>query len=273
MARSLFPEVPKEEPPDPNVDRSLPSVYRSARRNLVAVCALCLAWSAAQFGPELSSLQVAGMAVDIKDASIPLLLGVLLTYFTVRWGLEFAMMPRFLRRWRLAQLDFRIVFLLARFSLAAIAAGALDRSLWTIAMVAIGIALLAFLSLVLSFVFAMVAMAVLTVLGRPSAATAANEAGIWGGLAAVLVAIAGVVYLGVASCHHEGLREAIWQTPPNPMALGVFLFALVLVFLSHWLLRPLMNVLFGIRPGYYTERQPDGSLHICTVRWEQEPLL
>ena len=107
-------EVPKDEPPDLNVDRLLSDPFRSARRNLVAVCGLCLAWSIAQLALANPSIAVAGISVDLKDTSIPVLLYILLVYFIIRWGFEFAMMPRHVRRWPLAQLDFRMVLAAAR---------------------------------------------------------------------------------------------------------------------------------------------------------------
>lgn len=98
------PEVPEVESPDPNTDRVLSDPFRAARRSLVAVCAVCIAWSTAQFSIEELRFDAAGIAVDLKNASVPLILGAILVYLTVRWTLEFAMMPRHVRRWPLAQL-------------------------------------------------------------------------------------------------------------------------------------------------------------------------
>jgi len=136
MLRSFFayvpvgplPEVPEVEGPDPNAGRELPDPYRTARRNLVALCSVCLAWSAAQFGLSQLTIEAAGLTVDLQKASVPLLLGTAVIYLTGRWMIEYAMMPRNVRRWPLAQLDFRLVSVVSRFSVLALAAGALDRS-------------------------------------------------------------------------------------------------------------------------------------------------
>jgi len=271
------PEVLKNEPPDPNADRSLSDSCRAARRNLVVVCGLCVAWSTAQFTLANPHIDVAGISVDLKDASIPLLLGILLVYLTVRWGFEFAMMPRHVRRWPLAQLDFRVVLVVARFSLLAITASALDRSLWTVVRVVAALGLLAVVSAVLSFVLIFVTMPIRVRAraraNRLSAANAAFEAVFWAGLFAVCLTVAGIIGLGIASYHYEPLRRAIWPVPPDPVALSIFVFTLIAIFLSHWLLRPVLSRLFADRPSYYTERVPNGGLIVHPIQEEKEPLL
>ena len=271
------PEVPKDQTPDPNADRLLSDSVRAARRSLVAVCGLCLAWSTAQFTLAHPRIDVAGISVDLKDTSIPLLLGILLSYLTVRWGFEFTMMPRHVRRWPLAQLDFRMVLVVARFSLLAITAGALDRSLWIVVRMVAALGLLALVAAILGFVLMFVTMPIRmwarARANRLSAANAAFEALFWAGLFAVCLTVVGTIGLGIASYHYEPLRSAVWPVPPDPVALGVFVFTLIAIFLSHWLLRPVMSRLFAERPSYYTERAPDGNLQVHFIQKEKEPLL
>jgi len=272
------PEVPKDDPPDPSAGRLLSEPVRAARRSLMAACGISLAWSTAQLTPANLRFDVAGVSVDLGSASIPLLLGAAILYLAVRWGLEFAMMPRHVRRWPLAQLDFRVVSVVSRFSLLAVAAGALDRSLLVVVGVVAAILILAVSSVVLSVVLIFVTMPIRmwarARANRLSAANAAMEAVFWAGLFAVCLVVAGVVGLGVASYRYGPLRDAVWKTaPPDPIALGVFLATLIAVFLSHWLLRPVVAKLFADRPSYYTERDPDGNLLIKHVEREREPLL
>lgn len=271
------PEVPKDELPDPNINRSLPDPVRAARRSLALVCGLCLAWSSAQFAIADPRINVSGISVDLKVASIPIVFAVLLIYLTVRWGIEFAMMPRHVRRWPLAQLDFRMMLFIVRFSLLAVAAGALDRSLWTIIRMIASLSLLAVVSTLLSFILMFVTMPVRVWVraraGRESAANAAFEAFFWSGLFAVCIAVVGTIGLGIASYRYGPLRDAIWPVPPNPVALSIFIFTLITVFLSHWSLRPVTRQLFAERPGYYTEHDPDGNMLIHTIDKEKEPLI
>ena len=250
---------------------------RTARRNLVAVCGICLAWSTAQLALANPPIDVAGISVDLKDTSIPLLLGILLVYLTVRWGFEFAMMPRHVRRWPLAQLDFRMVLIVARFSLLAITAGALDRSLWTVVRIVVALGLLAVVSAVLSHglmgVTMRVRMRARARANRVSAASAAFEADLWAGLFGVCLTVLGIIGLGIASYRYEPLRSAIWPVPPDPVALSFFVFTLIVVFLSHWLLRSVISRIFAERPSYYTERGADGELLITFLTPEKKPLL
>ena len=106
MSPEAPPEIPKEEPPDPNENRSLAEPVRAARRTLVVICALCIAWASAQFTIPDPKIDLAGVILDFKNASVPIVLAVLLVYATIRWIIEFAMMPRHIRRWPLAQFDF-----------------------------------------------------------------------------------------------------------------------------------------------------------------------
>jgi lysylphosphatidylglycerol synthetase-like protein (DUF2156 family) len=273
-----FPEAPEVESPDPNTDRELPDSFRSARRSLVALCAVSLAWSTAQFSLGEVSIDAAGITVDLKNASIPLLLGMGLVYLIWRWMVEYAMMPRHVRRWPLAQLDFRVVSVVARFSLLALTAAALDRSLRSVGIVALLLAALALvvslLSVVLMFTVTMpIRMWARERANRVSAASAVEEGIVWSVVFGVCLTVAGTVALGIASYRYEPLRLAIWPVPPHPVAVGIFMFTLIATFLSYWLMRPLTSRLFAERPNYWTERTDGGGLRVRFVDRGKEPLL
>jgi hypothetical protein len=281
--KDLWPEVPKDEPPDPSAERSLPDSVRTARRNLVAACGLCLAWSSAQFALANNQIDVAGTSVDLKDTSIPLLLGILLVYLTIRWGFEFAMMPRNLRRWPLAQLDFRMVLVIARIALVAVAAGALNRSLLTV-VGALGIlvllAIVSFiLTLLLTFIitplrmWSRVRMRARASEKKFSAFWTVYESLILAGAFSVFLSIISITSFAIASYYFEDLQSVIWHVPPDPLALSIFVFFLIAVFLSHWLFKPIIAHLFAERPPYYTERAPDGRLLMHIIPKKKEPLL
>lgn len=271
-----WPENPEEEPTDPNLDLTLPEPVRAARRNLVAVSGIAIAWATAQFTTTTSKIEIAGVSVDFNIGSIPIFLAVAILYLMFRWGMEFAMMPRTLRRWPLAQMDFRIVGWISRFALVAVAAGAVDRSIWTIMKIMSSLGMLALASLILSIILMFVTMPIrMWARHRAKAHSAANaafEALFWAGLFAVLISIASFIAFGIASYTHVPLRETIWKSPPDPVALSVFVFALVSVFLSHWLLRPITFKMFAERPGYTTTRLPDGRLVYRFNTPEKKPL-
>lgn len=271
------PEEPEVESADPGADRALSDAFRSARRTLVAVCAVSIAWSAAQFGLGQVSFDAVGVTVDLKTASIPLLLGAAVVYLAGRWMIEFAMMARHVRRWPLAQLDFRFVLALTRFALLAIAAGALQQSLWTIAVVTGSIAGVAIIASLLAGVLGFMAMPVrVWARSRANADSAANaviEALVWGVAFAAVSTVVGTIALAVASYRYESFKKWLWTVPPDPIALSVFVLTLNLIFLSHWLLRPVTSKLFAQRPGYRTHRDAEGRL-IFTFKAEgREPLL
>lgn len=283
LLRSFFshvpeeiPEVPKEESPDPNADRELGDSYRAARRSLVAVCALGLGWSTAQFTPADLQLDVGGVSMDFGSASVPVIIAASLLYLTARWIFEFAMMPRLVRRWPLAQLDFRFVLAIARFSLLAVAAGALERSIKMIVLLVTLLGVLTvvsfLLSLLLMFLTVPVRMWARSRAQRISAANAVIEGIVWAAAFSICLTMLSIIAVGIGS-YYEPLRSAFWGTPPDPIALGLFLTALVGFFLSHWLLRPIIRQVFAERPAYYTERGADGTLRVTFPVREKGPLL
>lgn len=274
---NLPPEVPKDELPDPNLNRSLSDHVRASRRTLVIVCSICIAWSSAQFTILEPKINIVGITFDFKNASIPIVLAVILSYVTIRWGIEFAMMPRHTRRWPLAQLDFKLLITLVRFSFLAIAAGALDRSLWVIVLISITILLLAIttimLSIFLMFITMPIRMRARSRAKKISAANASFEALNWAIFFAICIIVISMIGLGIASYNYLPLREFLWSEPPNPIALSTFVITLIGVFLSHWLLRPMINLIFAERPNYYTEYDSDGALIIHYINTEKEPLI
>jgi hypothetical protein len=272
-----WPENPEEEAPDPNPGTPLPESLTAARRNLAAVSGVAIAWATAQFATNSSKLEIGGVAVELNIASIPILLAVAILYLMFRWGMEYAMMPRTLRRWPLAQLDFKIVSLISRFALLAVAAGALDRSVIAILRITLGLGILATGSLILSIILIFVTMPIRMWArhraDRMSVASAAFEAFFWAGLFAVLISIVSFIAFGIASYTYVPLRDVIWQKPPNPVALSLFFFTLIAVFLSHWLLNPITAKLFGKRPNYTTTDHPDGGLIYSSTVSAKKPLL
>jgi hypothetical protein len=270
------PEVPQEEPEDPNANRALADAYRNARWTLVAVCALGVAWATAQFSLAELDFAAAGISVDLRNAPVPLLLAIAVIYLAMRCVMEYAMMERHVRRWPLAKLDMSAVLLLARLTVLIIAAGALNRSLRSVVVVAVSLGIMALIAGVLGpalmVVFMPVRVAARRRAGRESAANALGEALVWGGVLGVVLTVVGAIAFAIASYQSETIRRFVWPDPPSPVVLAAFVFALCAGFLSYWLLRPLKHRLFAELPGYYTELV-DGRLHLHTVNRQKEPLL
>src|SRR5690606_12977844 len=77
----------------------------------------------------------------------------------------------------------------------------------------------------------------------------------------------------IASYSYEALRMMLWPIPPNPLAFSIFVFTLLTVFVSHWLIRPVTGKLFAERPDYWTQRMPTGEKRVTIIHAEKEPLL
>ena len=143
---------------------SIGSEYRDARRLTSLLCAIGLGWSGAQFELKSLTLSSAGV-VDLTSASIPLILTCGIVYMTAKSILGYAMQSKEVRRWRLAQIDFRIFLFLVRTTVLMLAAGGLHRSVETFAFVAVG-ALAIVLGWFLAYGLGMLLLAPLLVLIR-----------------------------------------------------------------------------------------------------------
>jgi hypothetical protein len=258
------PEEPLDEPSDPNTGMSLTESYRKARRNLIILSGVCLAWSTAQFSVEDPTISVADVALQFDSTSIPLILGILLLCLTYLWVFEFSIMIREVRRWGHAQLDFWVIWIVVRFSLLAISAGALQRSLWTIFLI---LAMLLLMVLcVLIFTTALMSITMFVRMrarnraSRPSAANAAFEAMWWAIFFAIILTFASLIGFGFVSYQYPLLSSFLWSAPPSPAAYIVFILVTCFVFLSHWLFAPLVSKLFAERPDYRTYRNDEGEL-------------
>lgn len=208
--------------------------YRAARRMNSFFCAIALAWSAAQFDLKTLSIGYIGN-IDLSRASIPLILACVIAYSTVRFVLEFKMQSVEVRRWGYAQTDFNISIYIVRFTILILAASGLSRSVDTVIyvmMAAVGVFLLFFIflsvgTIVLSFFF-------ITLRNRRryhSAAAGAGESLAWAHLVSMCVLAVSFVALGIASLRYEPLLS-LWTMPPSPIAVGVFVFACIVVMLS-----------------------------------------
>ncbi len=122
--------------------------YRKARRNTSIFCGISIAWSAAQFDLKLLNMGALGK-VDISGASIPAIFACAIIYTMVRCTIEFMMQPNEIRRWNLAQIDYKITLNLVRISLLSIAATTAFRSIETVLVVSVAALALFFIFFVL----------------------------------------------------------------------------------------------------------------------------
>ena len=219
---------------EPNYPLQLSTRYRSARRIASALCALGLGWSAAQFDVKSLTLGSAG-SLDLSGASLSLILACGIVYMIMRFTIEFAMQPVEVRQWRLAQMDFKLSLFLVRATLLMLAASGLSRSVDTVVYVAIGTLILMGGSLLLIFLGTLAIMPVRMFIrarqDRISVASSVIEASMWSELLVLVLVVALLVTLGVASLQYEPLRS-LWTTPPPPIAVAIFVAAGITVLIS-----------------------------------------
>jgi hypothetical protein len=236
--------------------------YRAARRTTSILCALALAWSAAQFDLNTISLGFATSG-DLSRASVPLILACAIAYTMARSGLEFAMQSVEVRRWRLAQADFKLSVLLVRAAILVLAASGLDRSVDTVFYILLGALVVLVGSGFALSLGTMVLMPLMIYIrsrqGRTSIASRAIESLAWAELIVVLALVALLVALGVASLNYEALR-VLWTVPPSPLSLWLFVLACVAVVVSMFFQRVWYGKLFATPPAYTEQRLPNGGI-------------
>lgn len=242
--------------------------YRGARRYTSVLCALGLAWSAAQFDVKSLNLGSAGV-VDLSNASISLVLACGIAYMMARCMIEYAMQPDEVRQWHLAQTDFRLSLFLVQTTLLMLAAGGLNRSVDTVVYVAFGTLILMGGSFLLIFLGTMALMPLRMFFrarqGRISAASSAFEAMAWSEVIVLILVVALLVALGVASLEYELLRS-LWTAPPSPIAVAIFVAAAIAVVINLKFQEFWEGKLFA-RPAPYTMTTlPDGSTGISFHR-------
>lgn len=224
--------------------------YRKARRNTTIFCGISLAWSAAQF--DLNSLIIgAAGKVDISNASIPVILACLIIFAMGRCTIEFMMQPKEIRRWQLAQIDYKITLNLLRLSLLTIAASNASRSIETV----VGVTLAALIFLlgyfVLVFIGTMILMPIRMFIrslqGRISAASSAFEAVAWSMFIVALIYVLLFFSLGLSVFEKLPILNKL---PPIPRQVSTIIFAVTAVIISVSFLfeRVFLNLVFAFEP-------------------------
>lgn len=242
--------------------------YRRARRNTSVLCAIALAWATAQIDLKILSVGVAG-SVDVSSASIPLILACAIVFAITRCTIEFAMQPESVRRWSLAQADFKLTVFLVRAAALILGAGGLYRSVETVLAVALVVLTVLVGSLVLiaagTLALTPLRIAIRARQGRHSPGQspvwAVMEAEAWAALVTVVLVSVLFVALGVASLQYEPLLS-LWTTPPSRTAVVVFVLTGIAVVISVYVESIWSRVLFLEETPFTTTRLPDGTIGV-----------
>ena len=224
--------------------------YRKARRNTSIFCGISLAWSAAQFDLKTLTIGTAGK-VDISNASIPIIIACLIIFAMSRCTIEFMMQPKEVRRWELAQIDYKITLNLLRLSLLTIAASSASRSLETV--VGVTLAAITFLLgyFVLVFIGTMILMPIRMFIrslqGRISAASSASEAIAWSIFIVAFIYVFLFLSLGLSVFEKIPILNKL---PPIPHQVSTIIFAAmaIIIIVSFLYESVFLNLVFAFEP-------------------------
>lgn len=209
------------------MDFKISDGYRSARNLSTATCAAALGWSALQFEFKNIQTDIFG-SLDLTTASIPLILISIITYNCFRTTVEFMMQSVEIRRWRYAQMDFKILFWSTLASLAVLGASAMHRSFETIpyTLAAWALLLVAIIpTTIISYVFIFPAtLLVGKFKKRRSVAAMAGEALGWATVTTLFLYLAGIV----AAVTWAPI-SSYWTVKPTFLNLSLFAFSEIFV--------------------------------------------
>lgn len=246
----------------------LSDAYRRARGFTTILCAIALAWGAAQFEFKSLNFGAAG-SVDLSSASVPLILACAIAYAMTRCTIEFAMQPESVRRWRLAQADFKLTVFLVRTAALILGAGGLYRSVETVLAVALVVLILLVASVLLIGAGTLVLTPLMLAIRARRAGHSPGGSPIWaimeaeGWAALVTVMLQSVLFvaLGVGFLLYEPLRS-LWTAPPTATAVTVFVLTAIAVVISVYLQPRWYQELFVDEAPFTTKRLPDGTIGV-----------
>ena len=243
------------------------SAYRNSRRNTSILCGIGIAWAAAQFEIKTISLGTLG-GVSIEGASIPILIAILCAYTMTRCTIEFMMQPKPVRRWSLAQLDYRITLYLVRFTLVVLTAGAIARTSEMVAYIAGAFLLVSVSFFLLSFVFMLIVMPVRVYIGnlfgRSSVASAAIEATFYSFILSGLALIALIALVGLDVINPFGyLGESYKDFNGAPLA--IFSSVCLIVLLSFFFDQRFLSMVFAFEPIMIERKYYEDGKEIISI--------
>jgi hypothetical protein len=226
---------------------NLSDAYRKSRSNTSIVCGLGVAWSAAQF--EFKKVSIGGLVeFDLSGASIAFLITICILYSFTRCAIEYVMQPKNVRRWRLAQFDFKLSLNLVRVSFLMLAVSGLNRSFSNAVFIATCIVFFISASSILEVIGTYI-LAPLFIFFRKrqegfSVAPDVIDASSWSRLGIFVLTIMLIISLGFASLYYSPIRT-FWPIPPNPITVLAAVVPTILVLTSVTFQNYFLNLIFA----------------------------
>lgn len=238
--------------------------YRGARRNVSVLCAIGIAWAAAQF--DLKVLTVGPAQVDLTAASIPTILVCAILYAMTRASIEYAMQALEVRRWGFAILDLKVTMWLVRLTVLFLGWSAVSRSLLAVLIVLAGAILLGVLSFAAMIALGFLISGIASIFpglipGFPpkSVASIVISSFLWAELLAFVVPLLALIWLGWAALNYppvQALRPAAASAFAVWFAVGASIAVVLSVLFNLVWLRAVTAEL----PPYTEAITPDGTL-------------
>lgn len=254
----------------------LSEAYRKSRGSVSILSGIALAWAAAQFEFSVVKLPILGDVV-LSQYAIPIILAVSVTFSMIRCTTEFMMQSVEVRKWQLAQFDYKITLVISSVSILLLAAAGVTRSINTmLAVIAIGL-LLAAAFFLGSFVLTMIIMPISLYLRRrrhsnPSVARAAFAAFSYASLISGLGIIA-VIAVGGSNLLFRGYEYFGLTETPHTIPVLVFLFTAILFVFVCVFHDSLLKKVFAFEPAFKvkTTKGEDGTVKVTFERNETSP--
>lgn len=250
------------------------SGYRNSRRNTSILCGVGIAWAAAQFEIKSFSLGSLGM-IGTEKASVHIIIAILCIYCMVKCTIEYMMQSEPVRRWNLAQLDYRITLYLVRFTIVALIASAIARTWEMVIYVACIFLFFVFSFFVLAFIYIFFTMPIRLFIrhlsGRISVASAAIEATFYSFLLSGLthIIIIGLIAFNVINPFEY--FNAKFQIISN-IQLIFFSSTCLVTLLCFFFDKPFLNMVFAFEPEMIEKKSyKDGQTIISIVPNPKHP--
>ena len=243
------------------------SAYRNSRRNTSILSGIGIAWSAAQFEIKTMSLGTLG-GVNIETASIPIIVGVLCIYTMTRCTLEYMMQTKDVRRWQLAQIDYRITLYLVRFTIVVLTAATVARTGDLVVYLGSASLLAAIGFVALTFAFMFVTMPfrlfVRRLSGRTSVASAAIEATFYSFL------LSGLLYVIIIVLLAFNIINPFLYLGDNfklftGLQLSIFSGVLLVILLSFFFDSKFLNMVFAFEPRTIERKYYEDGKEVISI--------
>lgn len=257
-------------------NNELSDAYRKSRSGVSVLSGVAVAWAAAQFEFSSVKLPVLGDVV-LTHYAVPIFLSVSIAYSMMRCTTEFIMQTNEVRRWSMAQFDYKITLIAACVSILLLAASGVSRSINTVFVVtAVGILLFVAYWVVIFIITIALTSIILSLRLRKKPHTS-TVGGVLTSMAYAtlfsILGIVGTIAIGGSNLLLKGYDYFGLSDTPNPVAVTVFLFTALLFAAGCFFYDKLIKKVFAFEPLYNvkTKKREDGTILVAFDKNDKAP--